>query len=177
LTCIAGWSIGLAITWAIEDIFYSGLSGLAAFDDVGAVIMGITVGLFLGNTQWFILKQQVYQADWWILTSVVGWAISLKMGGWIIKTLDLDFNMEYFTFLVIEQAIEGVIAGIILGIITGGVLVWLLRFKVIPVENRWTSAWPFTGFDTKTGCVSLGIILTMLVCFIPPLICGDLSLD
>jgi hypothetical protein len=164
ISCIAGWSVGLSITWGIQEFFYNSLAGLHAFERDGSIIMGITVGLFFGNVQWIILRQHFHRAGWWILANLVGWGISIIVGVMAIDWLDLDFDLEYSTFLMIEQGIEGIIAGGILGAITGGVLIWLLGTNLILGEKEWKIIKPFSENDKSVGCVAVALLVIMLAC-------------
>lgn len=61
---IAGWTIGIVISSSL------GSSSLVA--GLGWTVIGLTIGL----AQWFILRNQVPDAVWWIPASIIGWIIS-----------------------------------------------------------------------------------------------------
>jgi hypothetical protein len=72
-------------------------------------------GAVTGILQWLVLRGKVSRAGWWVLASIVGWALGIALwdSGW-------DAGTEYETFLMVGSRV-------VLGAVTGGALVWLLR--------------------------------------------------
>lgn len=107
LAHMAGWAAGWGAGWGLgwELLGAQGFKG--AFGTVGAV-----GGAVAGAIQWLILRQQVYQAGWWVLASPLGWAIGLATG------------------VSIGGAFGWAAAGALSGVVTGLALLWLLQHPV-----------------------------------------------
>jgi hypothetical protein len=107
------WSIlSGSSTWGME-IGWMGAAGVWArqldpFRMLSSV-MGPAVGATIGLAQWLVLRKRVPRAGWWILASVVGWALVQPITGAVFDSL-LEF-----------LAIGAVPAGV-----TGLVMWWLL---------------------------------------------------
>jgi hypothetical protein len=84
----------------------------AAIPQVMSGGVGLLLGIWLGTAQWFVLRQQVDRAGWWILASGVGW---LLLGVIIEKSID--------------SLIDVVALGALPALVTGSVLVWLMQDK------------------------------------------------
>ncbi len=46
-------------------------------------INGAIAGAILGLGQWFVLRNQIYWEEWWMITNIVAWAIGLPLG-WLV---------------------------------------------------------------------------------------------
>ncbi len=106
LATIAGWGFGWAIGWRIGWGFFSSFGFGVVFGTIGVV-----AGTLVGISQWAILRGQVQQAGWWILTNTIGWSIGLIL----IFTVARSFGLGW------------AVASGVAGAITGGPLIWLLR--------------------------------------------------
>lgn len=114
----AGW-------WVLASIV-----GLAGGGVVGPTAVALAVGdpttwgvvgflvvgwAMAGLMQWFVLRRQVSRAGWWVLASIVGWAVSGAVWG-----LGAQHGMGL-------EALVVFLAGGAGGAVTGLALVWLLR--------------------------------------------------
>lgn len=63
-----GWVVGFAVCEALKDFVES-------FNADGVVI-GVAVGIL----QWLVLRRRINRAGWWILASIIGFAVG-KFGG------------------------------------------------------------------------------------------------
>ena len=84
----------------------------------GAWFVGGVVAAIL---QWLVLRRQIARADWWIVTSTIGWAIGVAvvlLGGISVGVGEV--------VLAVGWAVGGVVGSAI----TGAVLVWLLRQRL-----------------------------------------------
>ena len=114
LVNIAGWGIGWPLGWFIGWGWFSG----ASFSFVYGLI-GFSGGLAAGVGQWFILRNQVRQAGWWIPVSGLGWSIALA----VVFALTRDWGWT--------------ITGGVAAALTGGPLIWLLRHPFNESLRRW----------------------------------------
>ncbi len=88
LVNIIGWGVGGAMFFSTLFIALMGFGGEAEFGAIiGRAVLGLIVGAAGGTVagllQWLVLLRQIKRDGWWILTSVVGWAVAwaLFMGG------------------------------------------------------------------------------------------------
>lgn len=114
----AGWwvlatIIGFAVGKAVGDAFVQAVPGT-----VGLVLSGSAIGASLGMAQWVVLHRHVAQAGWWVLASVLAWA----MGWAIINLVDEAAGGPTGTAYLIGATGAG-----IAGVISGTSLTWLLR--------------------------------------------------
>ena len=79
----------------------------------GFAVIGFVGGAIAGLMQWFVLRQQVSRAGWWVLASTVSWAVLGLVAEGMIRR-----------FLTFGVGLAGGVVG--LGV-TGLALVWLLR--------------------------------------------------
>lgn len=82
----------------------------------------------LGAAQWWVLRQQVARAGWWIVANALGWGLGL-LAGFVVVVLGflLEPTLSLPGGLFTGGAVGGAVAGAIGGGISGGVLLWLLR--------------------------------------------------
>ena len=112
------------ITTGVWAIFWSmNLSGLFGEGQgvIGKLIEGIGHGALLGAVtgigQWFVLRSKVQKAQFWILISLVSWAISASTGDTIQAILQIDIPLELIIGILFS------------GALTGAGMVWLLRHR------------------------------------------------
>lgn len=123
--------IPFAVGWLLASMFAGVASGIVAAvaGDLGDLILGFGgFGALLGIMQWFVLRQQIARAWWWLLASPLGW-------GWGLVIARLVDRVIVFT------ETTGLIAGFVIiagvaGIVTGVVLAWLSpRMAKPPVRS------------------------------------------
>lgn len=123
--------IPFAVGWLLASMFAGVASGIVAAvaGDLSDLILGFGgFGALLGIMQWFVLRQQIARAWWWLLASPLGW-------GWGLVIARLVDRVIVFT------ETTGLIAGLVIiagvaGIITGAVLAWLSpRMAKPPVRS------------------------------------------
>ncbi len=123
----AGWwilasAVGGVVAFSVALIgsMIGSLFQFMGFGVVGFIITGIVAGAISGTTigiiQWFVLRQWVYRAGWWIFCRavvgpivVIGKLIFILSGGGVA--------------LVLGEIITGTLTGAV----TGVLLVWLLK--------------------------------------------------
>ncbi len=122
---IAGMCLGAAQGWAMLNymkrteawMLWSGL-GYVLGTVIGVIAVGLLqvnlllaealAGLIVGVCQWFVLRTQVEQSGWWIVTNIIAWsALSLVLG---------EFGNVLFSP------------------VTGLVMLWLLNHPKQPVQ-------------------------------------------
>ncbi|NER95538.1 MAG: hypothetical protein F6J86_17135 [Symploca sp. SIO1B1] len=74
------------------------------------IVYSVLFGIMPGMMQWLVLRQQVYQAGWWILASFMGYGVPFAL-----------FETES------NGLIFGVVLFIMLAVMSGVVMTWLLR--------------------------------------------------
>jgi hypothetical protein len=123
------WPLASALGALLGTLLGAGvgmlLQSLEWVASAAAVVVATTV---LGVAQWWILRQQVARAGWWIVANALGWGLGL-LGGFIVVVLGfvLEPTLALPGGMFMGGAIGGAIAGAIGGTISGGVLLWLLR--------------------------------------------------
>jgi len=116
----AGWwilasFIGFGVGKFVGDAIAQEVSGA-----LGSGLSGATIGASLGLAQWLVLRRQVAQAGWWVLVSVLGWAV-----GWsIISFVDEVANTPTGTAYLIGAA-----GAAVAGVITAVLLMRILRLR------------------------------------------------
>lgn len=89
-----------------------------------AAVMGLVLGPILGLPQWWVLRQYVRRAGWWIPANAVAWMV-----GMVLVFAGTSFIPEEgitaAIVLVILTAL--LLVGVFVGAIHGLVLVWLLN--------------------------------------------------
>ena len=99
LAWAVAWSAGWSLGWSL----FGGLGLRMVF-----VLMGAMAGALAGIVQWFVLRQQVPRAGWWIVASTLGWAAGMGLA------------------MMLRQ-VGWIAGGAVGGAITGLPLLWLLR--------------------------------------------------
>jgi hypothetical protein len=88
---------------------------------VNLVIVYGLVGIILGALQWLVLRRQISRLGWWVIASLLGWALAVP----VVQSLDRLGLMRGLSETV--GLILGIgLMGTVVGIVTGGLLVWLL---------------------------------------------------
>ena len=79
------------------------------------------VGIILGALQWLVLRRRISRSGWWMVASLLGWALAVS----VVQSLDrlglLSGLSETVGFILGFGLV-----GTVVGIVTGGLLVWLL---------------------------------------------------
>jgi hypothetical protein len=101
------------------------LQSLEWMASAATVVVATTV---LGAAQWWVLRQQVARAGWWIVANALGWGLGL-LAGFVVVVLGflLEPTLNLPGGLFTGGAVGGAVAGAIGGSISGSVLLWLLR--------------------------------------------------
>jgi hypothetical protein len=131
LATAVGWAIGFAICVAFKNFVES-------FRSDGAVI-----GTCIGITQWLVFRRRSNRVGWWVLASIVGFAIGKAIGDQI------------------TQGVSGPIGAALAGAAIGaalGVAQWLvLRRKVaqagwwvVGTTIAWTLGWSIISTVDET---------------------------
>jgi hypothetical protein len=123
------WCLGIVIATALTQSNGTA-SEVRLANDIIVIATG-AIGLTVGVSQWIVLRRRVRSSGWWILASIVGWAIIgyllATQGVTIVSGDHLDPGEVNITtgLLVLVSGIAG--ANAMSSTITGAVLVWLLR--------------------------------------------------
>lgn len=84
--------------------------------------MGAVLGPILGGVQWWLLREYVQQAWWWIPAHALAWAGGMAAIFWVIGLLPMDGGMAW---IALAFALAGVVAGGVVGAIHGLLLIRL----------------------------------------------------
>jgi hypothetical protein len=88
---------------------------------VNLVIVYGLVGIILGALQWLVLRRRISRSGWWMVVSVLGWALAVP----VVQSLDRLGLMRGLSE-TIGLILGSGLVGMVVGIVTGGLLVWLL---------------------------------------------------
>ena len=76
-----GWSLAL---FGTRRLYYATLSTTFDVNSMWFVAAKIILtGGIIGLAQWFVLRQRVRHAAWWILANVLGWGVSAILSRWL----------------------------------------------------------------------------------------------
>jgi hypothetical protein len=128
LGAFTAWLLGMIPSTVIQLV---GMDEGGAPPDLGAgerlaaaAVLGALLGLVLAVPQWWVLKQFLARAHWWVPANAAAWALGMPLifaaaGG----------VPESAPALVIAVTVLAAIAlaGAVVGAVHGAVLVWLLR--------------------------------------------------
>jgi len=70
LATTGGWLLGTFL------ILIPGLRNFWTYEPYDIYLMDIVLGLFIGVSQWLLLRQRLPRAGWWIGANVVGWGLA-----------------------------------------------------------------------------------------------------
>jgi hypothetical protein len=156
-----GWPVTLLVAFAVTDIagiemgrdlpghgrsVYFGVPSPAVFwlSPFALMIGGAAGGLLAGGVHWLILRRHVSHAGWWVLVSVLAWAVAWAVHG---RVDGVYFDRNNLAFDLRIVAVVGTFCGILLGSIIGGklLLFWLrppsrAQLKIIAVVGLVTVA-------------------------------------
>jgi hypothetical protein len=83
------WIVATALGWSLalfgtRRLYYAPLSTTFDVNSVWfMVVETILTGGTIGLAQWFVLRQRVHHAAWWIPANVLGWGISGMLSRWL----------------------------------------------------------------------------------------------
>src|SRR6266508_2849181 len=145
-----GLAIGTPLSWlAYAMLFFSPIvnrpDGIYFSFGYAYVTFGFLLGLAIGVSQWYVLRQQVYKAGWWIIVLPVCFTVGISFANFYrlwgtFAILNHQFTQRVITqfpeieisnmqILGVFAALSALIALVGVGLITGIFLQWLLRFN------------------------------------------------
>lgn len=134
---LAGWSI-FASSVAFSTGFFLGFAivGPPADFVLGVASLALVGGLF----QWWVLREEVQHAGWWVPTNTLGMIAGMVVSLVIVfstaeAVLGVTF-LETDLGFAVAMTIIGAIAGAVGGAITGAVLVRLLRNPIAGMSEE-----------------------------------------
>ncbi len=150
----AEWSFWLQ--WVIATML-GGLPVMVAIwggpSRITVIGAGIIVGFFTGLMQWFVLRQWVYRASWWILVSGIAGVLSL-----IIAFIG---SFIFSLFQILGLGIVGsVTAGAIIGSFSGatlGIMQWFILRRWVNQAGWWIVTRALVG-----AIITIGKLLTLV---------------
>lgn len=119
------WMVGMSIGSLGGDLF----AGQTTLDPnlIGLIfgtLLGPIVGAMLGVVQWFVLRQYVAAAGWWVLANALAWTAGMFV---IFAAMIFVDETTPVLWVVVTWAVSGILAGATVAAIHGTFLVWLLR--------------------------------------------------
>lgn len=111
---------GISVCHFLSDGFPS------ARDLTLAVLAG---GLVMGVGQWFLLRQQMPTAKWWLVVTFVSWYLGWVISMWWLRSEGLIYQPWTPNLGAQQHGAQGVILGALYSLLTGGLLVWFLPAK------------------------------------------------
>lgn len=148
-----GWMgltfLGTAVGWAAAWRISFAVPGMLSIIALGGV-MGLVLGLF----QWPVLYGVLRAAWWWIVASVLGWAVGFPLGVFAAQQLGL------------VEAGFGVVTGTVTGACVG-LAQWLVLRRQVTQAGWWLPAtifaWGVGLFYYQPGATWLGLLYGALV--------------
>jgi hypothetical protein len=143
------------LAWILTSMIGFGVGALLGmhvayglFDRDGfAAPLGITLGIVMGATggymQWVVLREKVERVGWWVLASILGFAVA----GSALGTIDVNEN--YVMAGILFAAIFGVAAGI---------MQWLVLRQKVVRSGLWILASIFGSLVGSIGVPVAGLI-------------------
>jgi hypothetical protein len=115
----AGWWVGAsAVGGTLVGIWGAAYGSKVKVD----LVIGYgLVGIILGALQWLVLRRRISRSGWWMVGSLLGWALTVP----VLRSLDRLGLMRGLSE-TIGLILGFGLAGTVVGIVTGGLLVWLL---------------------------------------------------
>jgi len=101
--------------WLMSIIGGCAIASSLGADKSGSIAFGVVVGVSAGLLQYLILMTKFNKAEWWILASIAGWAIS-----------------GITTFSVWGLLITSVLSGIV----SGYTMIWICQHPIGPMNKR-----------------------------------------
>ena len=136
---VVGWAVGFAVS------SFFGLLLLLAIGRAVGLVFGLPVaiaggGMAVGVAQWLLLRRRVVpQGRWWLLASIVGWALNLfifmpLIGGPFLAGLGAPEALDAGA-----MAATGILVGGVAGTVVG-VLQWLVMRRHFSGAFLWVLA-------------------------------------
>jgi hypothetical protein len=101
------------------------------------VIIGGTVGIFVGMAEWLVMRKYISRCEWWVMATIVGWAIGFGAQAILHEVLRQPRrNLDI-------EALYGAIAGLVVGFAQ-----WLVLRRIVPKAGWWIAAMLLSGFLT-----------------------------
>jgi hypothetical protein len=92
------WAVASAGTWIAGSILLATLPG-----DLQFLLGGLILGAMMGIAQWFILRQEVRWAGWWIVMSMIAWITGLTLIPGILSTGTLVSAMTGVALMLLSH--------------------------------------------------------------------------
>lgn len=103
------WVVASAIGWAAGFAIVDALGSPAA---VGFAEAGAVAGAVVGMSQWFILRQRIRRAAWWVVASLPGWALGWGVLAAGSRVLEGATAGDEIVDMVIAFSIVGAVVGL-----------------------------------------------------------------
>ncbi|GAC1678003.1 MAG: hypothetical protein NVS9B8_18710 [Candidatus Limnocylindrales bacterium] len=142
LATIIGWIVGFAICEAVVKPI---VNALTHFNSDGAVI-----GTAIGIGQWLVLGRRINRSGWWILASILGFAVGKGVADSVAQTVPG----------VVGWALGGLAIGLLLGLVQWLVLhayVREARWWILANAVAWAVGWTVIASVDPEGGTAIGL--------------------
>jgi hypothetical protein len=137
IATVVGWALGFYVC----ETFVSGLTFSTS------VTEGAVIGIFLGLTQGWVLRNQTGRMWWWLLATIVGFAVGKALGQ------SVSDGISGLSGYLVTGAIIGFVAGLLQWITlrsrVPGAAWWLLASTL-----GWAAGWSFVAFADQSPDLS-----------------------
>lgn len=126
---ILGGEIAWIVGMTLGSLGGDTLSGQVNLDPnlIGLIfgsLLGPVVGAMLGLGQWFVLRQFIAAAGWWIFANALAWTAGMFV---IFAAMILVDETTPMLWVIVTWAVSGILAGATVAAIHGTILVRLLH--------------------------------------------------
>ncbi len=125
---------------------------------VGGAVLVVLLGMSFGTAQWLFLRQYHSQAGWWILATVVGFAVGVPVLAWLrpwpgLLAADPHSTVSEAAGYVGGWALDGAVLGLAVGLTQ-----WLLLRQHLPRAGWWVLATAVGWVLTTAARGSLDVV-------------------
>ena len=166
LASSVGWIVGMSLAWLLSEFVSPLMQGgwMVAFWAVGGMVVGINFGI----NQWFLIRPVRHgtlgrRANWWVLATVLGWAISL------VVVIGVEAGAE------IGYTLVGLVIGLAVGIpqslilssnvnrgwlwVAAQCVAWMAGFSAVSILDK---AVGFAAVGVISGAISGGALIWLI---------------
>ena len=155
----ASWVLVLLMVRVVSEAFGEQLRGEQVVNGpVGGAVLVALLGISFGTAQWLFLRQYLSQAGWWIVATVVGFAVGVPVLAWLrpwpgLLAADPHSTVSEAAGYVGGWALDGAVLGLAVGLAQ-----WLLLRRHLPRAGWWVLATAVGWVLTTAARGSLDVV-------------------
>jgi predicted Ser/Thr protein kinase len=165
LATALGWAAGWAVGAPISELIARPIGATGAMllaETLGGAVAWGTLGLTTGVAQWLVLRRHMSSAGWWVLASVIGWAL-VGAVKWNTGRLTEEVLMGFIGRLEVMGLaplvpLSGMAFGFLLDGAMGfvvGLAQWLVLRQKAERAGRWVL---ISAVAWGTGAIAMGLV-------------------